>query len=85
MNVENMGFWAVWAVLGLCMIIYYMRCKRRIRAVLWSVLSGTGSLLLLNFFGSGLGIAPPVNLFNLIQSWLLGIPGVVLMAVMTAL
>ncbi len=78
---ENLGFWLIWAVLGCCMIVYYMRCKHKIGAFLWGSLSGIGVLTAAHYLGGAIGFAPELNLFNIMQAGILGIPGVVMMAI----
>lgn len=78
---ESSGFWLIWAVLGCCMIIYYMRCKHKIAAFLWGSLSGVSVLTAAHYLGGVIGFAPELNLFNIMQAGILGIPGVVMLAV----
>lgn len=79
---EQMVFWSIWGALGLWMFTYYCRCVHKIRAVLAGSGSGLAALLLLHYFGNVVGFVPEVNLFNLMQSVILGIPGVLLMTVL---
>lgn len=64
------------AAIGLIMIVYYAKRKHTVRSAFSGMLSGGAALLLLYYFGDGLGYAPPVNLFNTAVSLVLGIPGV---------
>ena len=61
-------FWSVWAGLALVMILYYFRRKHPIR----SMLAGT-------IGGHLFGFTPALNALHLLQSAILGIPGVILM------
>ncbi len=78
---EMLSFWLIWGVLGAVMLIYYMRCAHKIRSVLWGTVSGLAGLVLMHYFGGGIGFSPEFNLFNIMQSAILGIPGVVLMSI----
>ena len=78
---EGFSFWIIWAVLGTAMLIYYMRCRHTIGSMLWGITSGLAGLTLLHYFGSGIGFSPELNLFNIMQAGILGVPGVVMMAV----
>lgn len=78
---ETTSFWLIWAVLGAAMLIYYMRCRHKLRSMLWGITSGLAGLVLLHYFGSGIGFSPELNLFNIMQAGILGVPGVVMMVV----
>ena len=44
---EEVVFWGIWAVLGICMLCYYLRRKRKIL----SMLAGVGSGFLAGVLG----------------------------------
>ena len=78
---ENLSFWLIWAALGAAMLIYYLRCYRTFRSMLWGVSGGLVLLVLMHYCGGFIGFVPELNLFNIMQAGVLGVPGVVLMAV----
>ena len=69
---QEVIFWGIWAVLGLIMLLYYLRRKRR----------GLLALLVVHYGGSLVGISPVLNPLHLVQSAVLGVPGVILMVVL---
>jgi hypothetical protein len=78
---QEVIFWGIWAVLGLIMLLYYLRRKRRVLSLL--VGAGSGLLaLLVHYGGSLVGISPVLNPLHLVQSAVLGVPGVILMVVL---
>ncbi len=58
-------------------IIYYLKRKRKIISFLIGSITGVSALFLLNKFGEYINYIPPLNLFNIIASGILGIPYVV--------
>lgn len=75
-------FWMIWGVLGGIMLIYYLRRRHRIRSVLVGSGSGLLALLLVHYGGNLIGYAPALNALHLVQSMILGVPGVILMVVL---
>ena len=67
-----------WTFALLCALVFYIRCKKRIRAFLLGCVTGITALCLLHFFGDAIGYAPSLNLTNLALSALLGVPGAAL-------
>ena len=67
-----------WVFAVLCALIFYIRCKKRIRAFLLGCVTGLAALLLLHCFGNAIGCAPNLNTANLAVSALLGVPGAAL-------
>ena len=74
--------WGIWAVLGLIMLLYYLRRKRRVLSLLVGAGSGLLALLVVHYGGSLVGISPVLNPLHLVQSAVLGVPGVILMVVL---
>lgn len=68
----------LWGAGILLMLLFYLRHRRRIRAMMIGGLSGLLSLILAHCFGGILGFAPSLCLTNLLISVLLGVPGVAL-------
>ncbi len=79
---ENIIFWTVWGVLGAVMLVYYFRRQHPVRSVLAGAGSGLLALLLVHFGGALFGYTPALNALHLVQSLVLGVPGVILMAVL---
>ena len=79
---ESIGFYGLWAAAGVFMLIYYLRRKHPFLSVLRGSLSGLAGLILLHYLGGLIGFSPEMNIFNIMQAALLGIPGVILMTVM---
>ena len=79
---QEVIFWGIWAVLGLIMLLYYLRRKRRVLSLLVGAGSGLLALLVVQYGGSLVGISPALNPLHLVQSAVLGVPGVILMVVL---
>jgi hypothetical protein len=75
----------IWIVYGVCagiVFLFYLRRKRKIRAILAGSVSGLLALLLLHYGGELIGFAPALNSLSLVQSLVLGVPGVILLFVL---
>ncbi len=79
---ENIIFWGLWGVLGVIMLIYYLRRQHPIRSLLTGAGSGLLALLLVHYGGILFGWTPALNALNLVQAFVLGVPGVILMMVL---
>ena len=79
---QEVIFWGIWAVLGLIMLLYYLRRKRRVLSLLVGAGSGLLALLVVHYGGCLVGISPVLNPLHLVQSAVLGVPGVILMVVL---
>ncbi len=79
---EGFSFYALWAAVGVFMFIYYLRRAHTVRSILWGTLTGLVGLIMLHYFGGIISFSPELNLFNIAQAGILGIPGVVLMVIM---
>ncbi len=79
---EYLAFWMMWGVLGTGMLVYYLRRQHPIRSMLVGSLSGFIALLLVHYGGNLFGYSPPLNVLHLVQSLVLGVPGVILMTVL---
>ena len=79
---QEVIFWGIWAVLGLIMLLYYLRRKRRVLSLLVGAGRGLLALLVVHYGGSLVGISPVLNPLHLVQSAVLGVPGVILMVVL---
>lgn len=76
---EQMIFWFIWGVLGAFMLVYYLRRKHTIRSLFAGAGGGFLALLLVHYGGSLVGYTPALNVLHLVQSLILGVPGVILM------
>ncbi|MCD7959065.1 MAG: pro-sigmaK processing inhibitor BofA family protein [Ruminococcus sp.] len=79
---EGQIFWLAWCILGIGMLVYYLRRQHPIRSLFVGVCSGFAALLLVHFGGSLLGLHFPLNALHVVQATILGIPGVILMVVL---
>ena len=79
---QEVIFWGIWAVLGLIMLLYYLRRKRRVLSLLVGAGSGLLALLGGHYGASLVGISPVRNPLHLVQSAVLAVPGVILMVVL---
>ena len=79
---KNLIFWIVWGVLGAGMLVYYLHRRHPVRSMLSGSLSGLLALFLVHYGGSLFGYTPALNALHLVQSVVLGIPGVILMTVL---
>ncbi len=79
---EEFSFYALWTALGIFMLIYYLRRSHTFRSILWGIFTGLAGLILLHYFGGIINFSPELNLFNITQAGILGIPGVLLMLIM---
>ena len=68
--------------MGLIMLLYYLRRKRRVLSLLVGAGGGLLALLVVHYGGSLVGISPVLNPLHLVQSAVLGVPGVILMVVL---
>lgn len=79
---EDTIFWMIWGLLGAIMFVYYLRRQHTVRSILTGAGSGVLALLLVHYGGSLIGYTPLLNMLHLIQSVVLGVPGVILMIVL---
>lgn len=75
-------FAAVCTVAVLIMVIYYLKCKKRLRALIFGAMTGLAALFILNKFGGNFDTRLPLNAFNLAGSAVLGVPFVICMVVL---
>ncbi|HAJ98094.1 MAG TPA: hypothetical protein DCO72_10210 [Ruminococcus sp.] len=73
------AYWLLWGFIGLWVILFYIRHKKKIRSFLLGSATGLTSLVLLHIFGGAIGYAPTLSLTNIILCGLLGIPATVMM------
>ena len=63
----------LWGFAGLCMLLFYLRQRKRIRAFLLGSVTGIVSLFALHLFGGS--SAPTLSAANLLLAVFLGLPG----------
>ena len=71
----------LWVFAGLCVLLFYLRCRKRIRAFLLGGTTGILSLIVLHLHGMILGFTPTLCLSNLPIALFLGIPGTALIGI----
>lgn len=76
---ENTWYMVLWGAAALCLLIFYIRRRKRIRTFLLGSVSGIGTLTVLHFWGDSIGFTPTLCLTNLLIAGFLGIPGVALL------
>lgn len=74
-------FEAVCAAAVLVLAVYYLRRRRKLRALLWGAGSGLATLAALYYYGAYIGVVTHINPFTVSVSALLGAPGVLLMVI----
>ncbi len=82
MNAGELIFYAVQAIAAVIMLIYYLRGEKPVRSAAFGMGSGAVFLLLLHFFGDYVGFSVPLNYFTAFVSLILGIPGVMILALL---
>ena len=65
--------------------IYFLKCRKKLFSFLLSGILGFAALVLLNKYGLFIGEVPPLNKFNIAGSIILGVPYVVLAAIIKLL
>lgn len=82
MNIGELIFYAICVISAVIMLIYYLRSKRPVHSAVLGMGSGAFFLLLLHFFGDYVGFSVPLNFFTGFVSLILGIPGVMILALL---
>lgn len=72
-------FTLIWCFAGIIMLIYYTRRKHPLLSAMFGMITGGGSLVLINMYGEKIGIFTEMNFFNTMMSLVLGIPGTVML------
>ena len=82
---RNYFYWLLWIAGILCLLIFYIFHKKRMRAFLLGSSTGLILLFLLHFYGETIGFAPTLCTTNLLTCGIFGIPGVALLILTQAL
>lgn len=75
-------FYIAVIVSAIVMITHYLKSEKPARSAFFGMGSGAVFLTLLHFFGEYVGFSVPLNFFTAILSLILGIPGVLIVALM---
>lgn len=70
-------------ILTVIMLMFYSKCRRKFSKILFGFLSGVAVLYPISFLVTALGGTLCVNIFTVSVSAVLGIPGVVLLSVIS--
>ena len=68
--------WIIMAAAVLMMLRYCFKGKRKFAALFYMSVPGVGSLIAMNMLSAYTGIVIPLNLYNLLTSVFLGLPGI---------
>ncbi|MBE6883822.1 MAG: hypothetical protein E7487_04390 [Ruminococcaceae bacterium] len=68
--------WAVLAVMAAVILRYCLKGKRRLAALFYMAVPGVGGIIAMNLLSGYTGIVIPLNLYNLVVSVFLGLPGI---------
>lgn len=85
MNTSEAGeiiFYIAVAVSAIVMIVHYLKSGKPAKTAFFGMGSGALFLTLLHFFGEYVGFSVPLNFFTAVLSLILGIPGVLILALM---
>ena len=83
-----MGSYFLWGALiltGIIMAVYYFKSKKPVKNLLKGVLSGAAALLLVHFLGGYIGINLPLSTIGIAASLILGVPGVIMLTIISFL
>lgn len=80
MNTGKVIFYAAFLLAAIIMICSYMRSEKPVRTAFSGMTSGAAALLAVHFAGGYIGLYLPLNFFTAVISLVLGVPGVLIMA-----
>lgn len=86
MNTEEIGniiFYIAVIVSAIAMTVHYLKSAKPAKTAFFGMSSGAVFLTLLHFFGGYVGFSVPLNFFTAVLSLILGIPGVIIVALMS--
>lgn len=81
MSAGKTVFYVLTALAAIIMLCWYLRSKKPARTAFFGMSSGAAALLAAHFWGSGLGLYLPLNIFTTAVSLILGAPGVLILAI----
>lgn len=82
MRLEQILIFAVLCCISIFMIVYYVRHSHPVKSALFGSASGLAAFLGAKFLFSLFGIVLPLNLFSLLFSLTLGVPGVTMLSLL---
>lgn len=85
MNTAEIGkiiFYIATVVSAIVMTVHYLKSGKPAKTAFLGMSSGAAFLTLLHFFGGYVGFSVPLNFFTAVLSLTLGIPGVIIVALM---
>ena len=85
MSAETLGeliFYAVTVISAVTMAVHFLRSGKPAKTAFFGMGSGAVFLCVLHFFGGYVGFEVPLNFFTAVFSLILGIPGVLILALM---
>lgn len=80
MNIGRTVFYILTALAAVIMLCYCLRSRKPAKTAFLGMSSGAAALLAAHFWGSGLGLYLPLNLFTTVAALTLGAPGVLILA-----
>ena len=75
-------FYIAVIVSAIVMAAHYLKSGKPVKTAFLGMSSGAAFLILLHFFGGYVGFSVPLNFFTAVLSLVLGIPGVIIVALM---
>lgn len=85
MNGASLGeliFYLAVVISALVMLVHFLKSGKPAKTAFFGMGSGAVFLTLLHFFGGYVGFDVPLNFFTAVFSLILGIPGVLILALM---
>lgn len=85
MNGASLGeliFYLAVVISALVMLVHFLKSGKPAKTAFFGMGSGAVFLTLLHFFGGYVGFEVPLNFFTAVFSLILGIPGVLILALM---
>lgn len=68
--------WVIMSAAVLIILRYCFKGKKKLAALFYMAAPGVGSLIAMNMLSAYTGIVIPLNLYNLLTSVFLGLPGI---------
>lgn len=75
-------FYILMIISAIVMAVFFMKSRKPAKTAFFGMGSGAAFLLALHFFGEYVGFFVPLNFFTAVFSLILGVPGVIILALM---
>ncbi|MGN0554087.1 MAG: pro-sigmaK processing inhibitor BofA family protein [Oscillospiraceae bacterium] len=75
-------FYLAVVISAIVMLVHYLKSGKPAKTAFFGMSSGAIFLIILHFFGEYVGFSVPLNFFTAVFSLILGIPGVLILALM---